>query len=410
MTPTRLLLNLVLPCTVLTGAWLAVPVLAALPLSLAGVRNYGAWALLALAAVIALSFRRGRIVFALLTLAAAYAAFTFYSLLPPDAATTSSWRIVYTALCFFLPLDLALLCAAQERGILNVHGARRAGVLAAQILLTAWLAVSASAEFSARLYAPLFDAALFNTPVPHSGLAALLLGAGACAACWVLRRSPLDLAFSGAVIAVAFALHRVGTPHAFAAFIGAAALLFMIGLLQDTFRMAFRDELTGLPSRRDLNERLMWLGNRYVIAMLDVDHFKKFNDTHGHDVGDQVLKMVASKMAAVSGGGHAFRYGGEEFTVLFANRDLDHALPHLETLRQEIERHSLSLRAPDRPETEEDGRAQRGKPRGGQSVSVTISIGVAARSEKAPMPEDVLKAADKALYRAKRAGRNQVSI
>ncbi len=410
MNPIRLLLNFAVPCAVLTGAWLAVPVLASLPLSLAGLRNYGAWGLLALATIIALSFRRGRIVFALLTLAAATAAFTFYSLLPPDAATTSSWRVVYTALCLFVPVNLALLCVSQERGAFNVHGLRRIAVIAAQAVLTAWLARSASEAVSARLYAPWFDASLLNTPVPPIGVAAFMLAGVACCACWLLRRAPLDLAFAGAIAAVALALHRVGTPYAFAAFIGAAALLFMIALLQDTFRMAFRDELTGLPSRRDLNEQLMGLGKRYVIAMLDVDHFKKFNDTHGHDVGDQVLKMVAAKMAAVGGGGRAFRYGGEEFTVLFSGRDIEYVLPHLETLRREVEQHSLALRAPDRPETEKDGRQQRGKPRGGKAVAVTISIGVAARSDKAPTPEEVLKAADKALYRAKHGGRNQVSI
>ena len=57
--------------------------------------------------------------------------------------------------------------------------------------------------------------------------------------------------------------------------------------------MAFRDELTGLPGRRALNERLQRLPRQYVLAMTDVDHFKKFNDTHGHDVGDEVLKLVA---------------------------------------------------------------------------------------------------------------------
>ena len=69
------------------------------------------------------------------------------------------------------------------------------------------------------------------------------------------------------------------------------------------------------------------LGPRYVLAMADVDHFKSFNDTHGHDTGDQVLKLVAARLAQVKGGGRAFRYGGEEFTVLFPDRTLDEALP-----------------------------------------------------------------------------------
>ena len=66
------------------------------------------------------------------------------------------------------------------------------------------------------------------------------------------------------------------------------------GVAHEAYQMAFRDELTGLPGRRALNERMQRLGRNYVLAMSDVDHFKRFNDTHGHDVGDQVLRLVAT--------------------------------------------------------------------------------------------------------------------
>ena len=162
------------------------------------------------------------------------------------------------------------------------------------------------------------------------------------------------------MVAFAIALHLIGEPNAFAVFTAAAALIFTIALVQDTFRMAFRDELTGLPSRRDLNERMMGLGRRYTIAMCDVDHFKKFNDTHGHDLGDQVLKIVAAKLGAVSGGGTAYRYGGEEFTVLFPGKDIEHATPHLEALREAIEAYKIALRAPNRPDKAEPATRRRG--------------------------------------------------
>ena len=67
----------------------------------------------------------------------------------------------------------------------------------------------------------------------------------------------------------------------------------------------------------------------YTIAMVDVDHFKTFNDKHGHDVGDQVLQLVASRLARSPGGGRAYRYGGEEFTLIFPGRTREQALPHL---------------------------------------------------------------------------------
>jgi diguanylate cyclase (GGDEF)-like protein len=406
MRPARLLLNLLVPCAVLVAAWLAAPALSTLPPSLAGLRLYGAWALIALGIVVALAFRRGRIVFALLTLAAAHAA---YTLLLANGLNGAPARGVFAALCLLVPLNLAALCVLSERGSFNMHGARRLAVLTLEAACAAWLALGASGDVIARLYAPLFEPALVASPVPHGGLIALALAFAICCGVWLARRSPLDLGFAGAAAAVAIALHRIAAPQAFTLFVAAAALLLLIALLQDTFRMAFRDELTGLPSRRDLNERLMGLGRNYMIAMLDVDHFKKFNDTYGHDVGDQVLKMVAAKMAAVGGGGTAYRYGGEEFTVLFAGRDVEHALPHLEALRREIEQHRLALRAADRPARSKTGKQRRGATRAAKSVAVTISIGVAARNERLATPAAVIRAADNALYRAKRGGRNQIS-
>jgi GGDEF domain-containing protein len=173
--------------------------------------------------------------------------------------------------------------------------------------------------------------------------------------------------------------------------------------------MAFRDELTGIPSRRALNEQLAALGNRYTIAMLDVDHFKKFNDTYGHDLGDQVLKMVAAHIARVGGGGRAFRYGGEEFTVLFPGKDAEHAIPHLEAVREDVESYRMALRGADRPARARGAKRQRGGWRGRNGVSVTISIGVAERNGRSGPPHSVIEAADRALYRAKEKGRNRLS-
>src|SRR6185369_6728757 len=124
------------------------------------------------------------------------------------------------------------------------------------------------------------------------------------------------------------------------------------------------------PSRRSLNESLQGLGRRYTIAMVDVDHFKKFNDTYGHDVGDQVLKMVARKIQDVGGGGKAYRYGGEEFTITFSGRSLADVIPHLEELRKTIAGYRLQLRGSDRPRDGRAGMEKRGSAGEGCSVSV----------------------------------------
>lgn len=184
-------------------------------------------------------------------------------------------------------------------------------------------------------------------------------------------------------------------------------LMLAAAVAHEAYQMAFRDELTGLPGRRALNERLQRLGRNYVLAMTDVDHFKKFNDTHGHDVGDQVLRLVASKLGKVGGGGRAYRYGGEEFAVVFAGKTLEECLPHLEAIRDVIDTYVIHLRQPDRPRDDQQGRQRRGG-NAASNVSVTISIGVAERLAEHRTPEEVLKAADQALYAAKGAGRNCV--
>ncbi|MGE8146981.1 GGDEF domain-containing protein [Pseudomonas frederiksbergensis] len=183
-------------------------------------------------------------------------------------------------------------------------------------------------------------------------------------------------------------------------------LMIAAAVAHEAYQMAFRDELTGLPGRRALNERMQRLGRNYVLAMSDVDHFKKFNDTHGHDVGDQVLRLVASKLSKISGGGRAYRYGGEEFALVFAGKTLEECMPHLEVIRESIASYNIQLRNPDRPQDDQQGR-QRRAGSAASSVSVTVSIGVAERLEQRT-PEQVLKSADEALYSAKGAGRNCV--
>jgi diguanylate cyclase (GGDEF)-like protein len=137
--------------------------------------------------------------------------------------------------------------------------------------------------------------------------------------------------------------------------------------------------------------------------MLDVDHFKKFNDNYGHDAGDAVLRMIAAKMARVSGGGISYRYGGEEFSIVFAGKNLGDAMHHLETLRESIANSPFIINRVSRRRNDLKTRSRKSK-----SVKVTVSIGVADSSARTASAWDLLKLSDKALYRAKGKGRNLV--
>jgi diguanylate cyclase (GGDEF)-like protein len=180
---------------------------------------------------------------------------------------------------------------------------------------------------------------------------------------------------------------------------------YLIAIVIDSYYLAYRDELTGIASRRALNQYALSLGRNYTVAMMDIDHFKKFNDTYGHDIGDQVLKLVAKKLTKVRGGGRVFRYGGEEFTAIFPRKSAADSAVELEKIRQSIQDYKIVFRQPVR----QSKKARTKKPADSfKTVSVTISIGVAMRQAKHSF-EQTVKHADEALYRAKKNGRNNVS-
>ena len=116
--------------------------------------------------------------------------------------------------------------------------------------------------------------------------------------------------------------------------------------------------------------------------------------------------MVASRISRVRGGGSSFRYGGEEFTVVFPGKAKDETIEYLEELRKSVEGASFFVRDTKRARKKGKKGRSSGARKSGRKVGVTVSIGVASRDTRRMGPEEVVKAADKALYRAKGKGRN----
>ncbi|MCG6407507.1 GGDEF domain-containing protein [Vibrio fluvialis] len=188
-----------------------------------------------------------------------------------------------------------------------------------------------------------------------------------------------------------------------------AGVLLILYLLSASHEMAFNDRLTQLPGRHALDLDMRYLGRRFTVAMVDVDHFKKFNDSYGHETGDDVLKLVAARLRLVQGRAKVYRYGGEEFTVLFKGKTADQAVDFLELLRADIEQYDLVIRNFDsRPKNDKDGVKQRSDAKR-TSVNITVSIGV-CDSTVERNPISAIKLADQALYSAKKAGRNCVKV
>ncbi|AXY03015.1 GGDEF domain-containing protein [Vibrio alfacsensis] len=188
-------------------------------------------------------------------------------------------------------------------------------------------------------------------------------------------------------------------------------LLIIVYSTSASHQLAFTDSLTLIPSRRALDLDLKHMGRKFTIAMLDIDHFKKFNDTYGHDTGDDVLRMVAARIMKTQGGAKVYRFGGEEFTIVFKGKYSEECEEYLEETREAIAQYEMTLRDQDsRPDDNKQGKKQRGTASSkNKTVSVTASFGV-ADSRSARNPLETIKFADDALYKAKKAGRNCVKF
>jgi diguanylate cyclase (GGDEF)-like protein len=387
---------------VATAVLVSAPSLAPTAASLVPVYPY---AVFAGGLLLAWRFHHMRLIFALLVIAAAAGALLQWA--AGDLALDDTGRIVINMLGILLPLNLAVLAWIPDSGVRGPRGGIALAVLAVQALVVALLAKPEALAGAAILRRAFVDPRLVRwTGLEQSALAAFALGFGLVAARFVRRPSPFESGLTWAVVAAFFALSTPRTPLASIIYFATAGLILVISLIETSHAMAYTDELTGLPTRRALTETLDRLAAPYTVAMVDIDNFKQFNDTHGHDVGDQLLRMVGATLGKTSGGGRAFRYGGEEFAVIFARTPLTQALPHLESLRQAVERTGFTLRGPDRPARKP--KQPRADSRGRGRVAVTVSVGAADADRRTTRAMDVIRAADAALYRAKEAGRNRI--
>ncbi|SHG86765.1 GGDEF domain-containing protein [Ferrimonas marina] len=252
-----------------------------------------------------------------------------------------------------------------------------------QNLANSWLdlATKLPSEFLLMLPAGRFVFGLFNGE--RSYLIPLILGSMA----WLVVAWPMP--WPGPVLL----------------FIG-MSLILMLAVFDGAYRLAFRDGLTGLPARRTLDGDMAYSGGRIHVVMIDVDHFKEFNDRFGHNTGDDVLCVVADTLRKVKGA-KAYRYGGEEFTLVFKNLPRDEVLLTLDKLRKSIEQMPL-LVANGRLLERRQLLLMRNKDKESvERAQITVSLGVAQRHGQHESVKSVIKRADKALYRAKQDGRNQ---
>ena len=362
-----------------------------------GVMLVGPYAAALAGLLVGWSLKRSRLPFALIALTLAH---TLVSRWAPENA------VAFQVGACLIPLNLAAIALLPERGVFTPAG------------LTVWVAILVQSGIAwvliaieARDLAPDQLARWLDadglpsiTPLGRSALGAFAVAGAALGAGRWLAPETTGRGYLWALAATLMAWHAGGHETDRALYLTAAALILLLAAIEVSYVLAYHDTLTGLPGRRALDEALARLSGPYTVAMVDVDHFKQFNDTHGHDVGDQVLRTVATRLRDALGDGKVFRYGGEEFAALLPGTTLAEALPRLEAARAAVARAPFAVRGRVRPR-KKPRRTRTRRPHGEETL--TVSIGAAEAGTK-QVAADVIRAADQALYRAKEMGRNQV--
>ena len=359
-------------------------------------------------ALLSAYFSRHRLFYCAVLMGLFFALLT--SIFPAIAESHQQGAFLSTGL--LMPISISILAWVSERGVFSEQSFYMLLWLLLVGSFGTWLVLAPSEEiinWLTTVYFPLpsFLPAMF---LPQSVLVSVLVSLILVYFRLCLIHSWTNNTFLAVIVVTAYVLVTSPPANFVALLFSVLGVMLFASILNESYAMAYRDELTGIMGRRALNEYMKRLGRRYSIAMLDIDHFKKFNDTHGHDVGDQVLKMVAARMTRVAGGGRVFRYGGEEFVIVFSRKSVEQVKVYLDDLRENIANYPMTLRSKSRPKIMEEGKKFRRKKTTKKQVSVTVSIGVAQKGAQQRLPEEVLKLADQALYKAKKAGRNKVVV
>ena len=326
-------------------------------------------------------------------------------------------RAYFTLLSIFWPLNFFIIYWLPERKLISPLGALLAIIISLEVasayLLTHYISdysLLLNQYFALQPFGQDAESVMNRWLLPALSSLILLLAGLVLLAHTLIKRDRSHCVLFACMVTTILICAWFDHASISSLFSSLIACALLATLLFNSHDLAFLDELTGLPGRRALMNELKHCGKHYCVVMADIDHFKQFNDTHGHDTGDDVLRIVAQELAKVRGGGKAFRYGGEEFTLLFKRKNAQAAEPFIESIRQNIADYPLMIRDKQTRTQNQPKKGHLNKSTTSQiQVQVTVSFGIAQKLNE-QKAEEVMKSADQALYRAKGNGRNCIAI
>lgn len=345
-----------------------------------------------------------RLILSLFVLALADGAVIFSSTF--DGDPPFSRDVIVASVALLVPLNLMAFSLIKEEAIATWRGVLRLALILLQPSTVWWLSQPEQAGLAHSLLRPVFPTVGAGwTTVPQPALmafagAVLLIGVR-----FIMARNPFDSGTLWSLIASFLAVEGMRYGWSPTNFFSTAGLILFVTLVQSSHRLAYSDELTGLPGKPAYDEAVAALGTRYVLAVIGVDQLRQYGNRLGKSVSDQVLRLLAPKMTAAIGSGKVFRLAGEEFVVLFPRKTATATLVDLGVVRKSVEATELYLSRRDRVW---EGGQLPGLQSRNERLPATVSIGLAEAGEARSTLALVTKAAYRALYEAKAEGGNRV--
>lgn len=354
---------------------------------------YAPYAVAGIGIFISVLLNRMQPILMLLTVTFTVFALTFV----PIEHQAFSADILYPLISILLPLNILVWLLVPERGVNhNIYNIALLSMFVVQALGVYWVVQTMPFDLMQHISTPVTEEEGFWVKIPLLGSLLMILVANVLIIrlAMLQKIKVLDQVGFFVLILMVLGLNSYVDYGVLGWLASISLLMIILSMIFDAHQIAYTDELTGMSGRRALFESFMGLGRTYSIAMVDIDHFKQFNDSYGHDIGDLVLRTVSKVLNSVGSGGKAYRFGGEEFTVVFAGKTPEQARPILDDLRKAVEETELNF-------THEGKETQ---------TNVRVSIGIAEKNAEFKSPEEVIKGADQALYQAKEMGRNRVVV
>jgi len=372
------------------------------PATVYQIAYFAPFLVMGLTALLGIRLNQTRIFLSSLLLLSAYALLTIPQV---QAISSSTAKDMAAIVSVAIPLGLILLFIMRDNALLSVKGllmlVASFGPLALFLLAHGLGILSTDTLYisSTHLLLPFWH-------LPQAALAGIILFIIQSA---LMRRTPIGGFMQTLVIGFIpiFATLNGAVPRLTSLNFIALSIILFYAIYRVYWQKIYIDELTGVHNRRAFDEALRTVSGDYTVAMIDIDRFKKFNDTYGHSSGDEVLRFVGSTLKSRAAA-KVYRYGGEEFGIIFYREYDEDLLGFVDKIRKRLADRTFHIRSPQLIR-DKKSKKHRGKKKWvTKTAKITISVGLAGNTNPSWSPTDVLEAADKSLYKAKKAGRNRV--